>query len=113
MFFALAAPQFMDSGVELNIVLPMGQSASLDCAAAGVPSPNYTWSVSPHSQSAQELPWTEETLVVQLSDDSDIGEYQCTVNNGEGIITRTFILNVASKLKMICMSFSNSVTKCV
>ena len=96
-FLALASPQFVDPDVELNIVLPVGQSVSLDCAAAGVPSPNHTWSVPSHSQSAQELPLTDEILVVQLSDDSDTGGYQCTVDNGEGMITRTFTLSIASK----------------
>jgi hypothetical protein len=91
-----ASPKFVDDSVELNIVLPVGQSVSLDCAAAGAPLPNYTWSVPPHSQSAQELPRTDSMLVIQLSNDSDAGEYKCTVDNGEGIITRIFTINVAT-----------------
>ena len=89
----------MDNSVELNIVLPAGQSVSLDCAAAGAPLPNYTWNVLPHSQSAQELPPTDSKLVVQLSNDSNAGEYKCTVDNGERIITRIFTIVSSRKLR--------------
>ena len=108
MFFTLlciaAPPRFINTEVDLNIVLSVGQSESLDCAAAGAPFPNVTWSVRLHSQSAQDLPWTNSTLDVQLSNESETGEYICSVNNGVATVTRTFTLKLASKLRVFLLS---------
>ena len=83
----------------------MGQSVLLDCAAAGAPRPNHTWIVPPNSQSAQGSPLTSSSLNVQLSDESDAGEYICTVQNGVGTISRIFIVKIASK----CFTYINYV----
>ena len=88
--------------MESELILPMGHSISLDCAAAGAPLPNYTWSVPPDSQSAQDSSWTASILDIHLSDDSDAGQYTCTVNNGVGSITRVFTVKIASKSHSYC-----------
>ena len=89
---------FVNEEAELTFVLGVGETASLDCQAAGAPSPNVTWTVPSDSQlSRQGLPLSAPMLDVHLQDGADAGDYTCVAQNDVGSITRTFTVKVASK----------------
>ena len=95
--FLIAPPQFVNENIRSDVTASLGQSVSLDCTAGAAPSPNYTWSVPPNSHSAQDSLLASSILNIQLTDESDFGEYSCTVSNGVGSISRHFTIYIPSK----------------
>ena len=79
-----AAPEFVDENEMVNFTVPVGKSVALDCTAAGVPSPTYTWSAGPNPTD-----WDISTVTVEFSEPL---QYTCTVSNTHGSIRRVFTL---------------------
>ena len=81
-----AAPEFVQPDAQLDFVVLADTPVVLDCTAAGVPTPNYTWSDGPTSQN---LAWKTSKVTLQFSEPT---EYTCTASNEHGSIRRVFTI---------------------
>lgn len=90
--------------MERNLIaVPVGNTAKLDCSAAGYPRPTVRWykdgALFEERKGGSKLYLSRWTDVLIMKDvvPSDSGKYMCNVSNAYGWINHTYSLDVHGK----------------
>ncbi|XP_072255722.1 intercellular adhesion molecule 5-like [Pyxicephalus adspersus] len=83
-----------------------GDKVEITCESDGIPEPNYRW----RTPSSSDLLFSSDnrTATVQSLKDSDLGQYQCMVENIHGTDTASQALNFAVKPTVLHVTFHPS-----